>query len=29
MLEHAGGAADREMALLTLGYGMSRVLLPI
>jgi hypothetical protein len=25
MLEHAGGTADREIALLTGGYGMSRV----
>ena len=24
--EHAGGTADREIALLTQGYGMSRVL---
>jgi hypothetical protein len=27
--EHAGGTADREIALLTQGYGMSRVLRPI
>jgi hypothetical protein len=27
--EHAGGPADREIALLTQGYGMSRVLRPI
>ena len=27
MLEHAGGTADREIALLTRGNGMSRVLL--
>jgi hypothetical protein len=26
MLEHAGGTADREIALLTGGNGMSRVL---
>jgi hypothetical protein len=29
VLEHAGGAADREIALLTQGYGTSRVLRPI
>jgi hypothetical protein len=28
-LEHAGGVADIEIALLTEGYGMSRVALPI
>jgi hypothetical protein len=27
--EHAGGIADREIALLTQGYGISRVLRPI
>jgi hypothetical protein len=29
MLEHAEGTADRQIALLTAGYGMSRVLRPI
>jgi len=29
MLEHAEGTADREIALLTGGYEMSRVLRPI
>jgi hypothetical protein len=29
MFEHAGGTADHEIALLTAGYGMSRVLRPI
>src|SRR5438477_1714090 len=28
-LEHAEGIADREIALLTAGYGMSRVLRPV
>ena len=29
VLDHAGGTADREIALLTGGNGMSRVLRPI
>jgi hypothetical protein len=29
VFEHAGGTADREIALLTQGCGMSRVLRPI